>query len=121
MTLYFSVFAVYTALCIAGFGLLSKENKNLSQKGKTKTNPVTDNKKMWLPAILAAAFLLRRLLAARNRAFWVDVGCFKAWSDATVYYGLDKMYHSGMFLDYPPGYMYILWITRLIRGLFGIG
>ncbi len=121
MTQFFIIITLYTALCRAGFAFLSKADaKPKGKKTQQKTLP-TYNYSRLLPVILAAAFVLRFALAFRDRAFWVDIGCFKAWADATVYYGLDGMYHSGMFLDYPPGYMYVLWLTKLVRTALNLG
>lgn len=109
MTLHITILAVYTALCMAGFVFLYK-----NEDYEIKSSPV------YISAILAAAFVIRLVLAGRDYAFWYDVGCFKAWADCTTYYGLGGMYHSGIFLDYPPGYMYILYFTKLIQTLFHI-
>ncbi len=73
-----------------------------------------------LTLVLLSAFSLRTYLALRNYYFRYDVECFKAWADCTVYYGLNNMYHSGIFLDYPPGYMYVLFFTKCIQSLFNI-
>ncbi len=34
--------------------------------------------------------------------------------------GLASFYNSGMFADYPPGYMYILWLTGSIARALGL-
>ena len=119
MTQYFIIAALYTALCLAGYGFVEKHTPLPKKKAKGQPDLQLKNSHKYLALMLAAAFCLRLVLAMRNRAFWVDIGCFKAWADATTYYGLGGMYHSGMFLDYPPGYMYVLWLTRLLRGLLG--
>ncbi|MBQ8603390.1 MAG: glycosyltransferase family 39 protein [Oscillospiraceae bacterium] len=109
MTLHTTILAVYIALCMAGFLFLYKK-----ENFEIKPSPV------YIFIILAVGFGIRSLLAARDYAFWYDVGCFKAWADCTTYYGLGEMYHSGIFLDYPPGYMYVLWFTKLFQTLFKI-
>ncbi len=109
MTLHTTILAVYIILCIAGFLFLYK-----------KEEAETSNPLPWLVAILFTGFAIRSILAWRDYAFWYDVGCFKAWADCTTYYGLGEMYHSGIFLDYPPGYMYVLYFTKLIQSLFHI-
>ena len=53
-------------------------------------------------------------------AFWYDVDCFKAWADCTHYYGLKGLYSADIFLDYPPGYMYVLALTKSIQNLFNL-
>ena len=110
MTTYFLTVAVYSCLCIAGFVALQKEKLIIN----------TEKTKQLLTFVLLAGFAVRRWYGLQNRAFWFDVECFKAWADATAYYGLDGMYHNGMFLDYPPGYMYVLWFTNIIQTVFNL-
>ncbi len=73
-----------------------------------------------LKLILVSAFFIRCVFSLIPYFFKVDINCFTAWSDATFYYGLKDMYHSGMFLDYPPGYMYVLTAIKAIRSIFAI-
>ncbi len=75
-------------------------------------------KEIW--TILVAAFLLRAILSLVFVGHSTDITCFRAWSDAMVEGGPANFYTSGMFADYPPGYMYILWLLGAIRSLFGI-
>ena len=110
MTSYFVIAALYSGICIAGFMAM--------QKDKIKIN--TENIKKYLWVILLAGFAIRRWYGLQDVAFWFDVGCFKSWADATAYYGLNGMYHSGMFLDYPPGYMYMLWLSKIVQTVFGL-
>ncbi|MHB1314608.1 MAG: glycosyltransferase family 39 protein [Christensenellales bacterium] len=49
-----------------------------------------------------------------------DMGCFKGWANAVYEHGLAGFYGSRYFSDYPPGYMYVLWVLGFIRNLFGI-
>ena len=109
MTLHFGILLVYLAVFGAGFLLLDRH----------KDFEIKHTKAMMI-LVLLSAFSLRTMLASRDYAFWYDVGCFKAWANCTTYYGLGNMYHSGIFLDYPPGYMYVLFFTKLIQNFFGI-
>ena len=111
MTSYFIVFLLYTCVCCAGFAYTDR---------KIRQENHTQPPKWALGAVLLGAFCIRRYFGLQNVAFWYDVECFKSWADATAYYGLNGMYHSGMFLDYPPGYMYVLWLTNIIQGVFGL-
>ena len=73
---------------------------------------------LWL--LMAAAFAVRSFLAFQDYAFWFDIGCFKAWGQQAVQNGLGGLYNSGIFLDYPPGYMYVLYFFQLVQNLLGI-
>ncbi len=48
-----------------------------------------------------------------------DINCFMAWGNAMMN-GPQKFYVSGMFADYPPGYMYVLWLATAVARLFGL-
>ncbi|HJT45118.1 MAG TPA: hypothetical protein VJ721_02500, partial [Chthoniobacterales bacterium] len=62
-----------------------------------------------------AAGLLAVLLVIKTAAllffpgFRVDVGTYESWALQLATVGPASMYHSGYFLDYPPGYLYALW------------
>ena len=122
MTKYFIIITIYCVLCVCGFASLSQKTDDKKvvkgkkpQKPAQKTEP---KKRLWF--LLLAAFGLRAFFALQDVGFWFDVNCFKSWADATAYYGLNGMYHSGMFLDYPPGYMYVLALTNIIQTIFNL-
>ncbi len=50
-------------------------------------------------------------------AFWLDIALFKAWSVALVQQGLGNFY-SFANSDYPPAYLYILWLVGKIYQFF---
>ncbi len=50
--------------------------------------------------------------------FHVDVGTYEAWALRLAADGPTHAYHSGYFLDYPPGYLYVLWVAGLIARFF---
>ncbi|MGE5494073.1 MAG: hypothetical protein ACM3S4_02085 [Burkholderiales bacterium] len=68
----------------------------------------------------AAAVALRVFIAAVYPGYAIDMGCFRAWSLAVYEYGPSGFYSSLEFADYPPGYMYVLWVVGFIRSIFGI-
>ncbi len=66
---------------------------------------------------LAIAFLLRLGLMSVPYAFWIDLGSFRGWALGLAGLGLPNFYGS-MWTDYPPGYMYVLWLTGKFYILF---
>ncbi len=50
--------------------------------------------------------------------FRVDVGTYEAWALALVNHGPAHAYHAGYFLDYPPGYLYVLWAAGFLGESF---
>ncbi len=71
-----------------------------------------------LMAVLAVA--IRIIVALIFEGYSSDIGCFKGWAIAAYEGGPANFYTSDMFADYPPGYIYVLWVLGLIRELFSI-
>lgn len=70
---------------------------------------------------LAFAAVLRVILAATTQGHPTDMGCFKGWASYSADAGIFNLYNGGFFADYPPGYMYVLYIFGLIGKGLGIG
>ena len=72
-----------------------------------------------LTLLLAGAALLRVALAATTRGYAADITTFSAWA-AHAADGLTAFYSPGYFADYPPGYIYLLWLIGKLRLVLGI-
>ncbi len=75
-----------------------------------------------LPALivtLSAAFVLRMILAASVRGYDVDINCFLGWSGMMHSLGPSDFYLSGGFVDYPPAYLFVLWLNGALADWFG--
>ncbi len=75
---------------------------------------------------ITAALLVLGALAAVKLAvmpffpgFGPDVGDYQAWAGQIATYGPAHTYQAGFFLDYPPGYLYALWVVGLIAHVIG--
>ncbi len=68
---------------------------------------------------LLAAFVLRIILAVKIYGYAVDIGCFLSWSGTMAEVGPVQFYPESGFADYPPGYLYVLWINGLFANRFG--
>lgn len=77
----------------------------------------TDPNAVYIIIAAAAAFLLRVILSAVYKGHSTDMNCFIAWSGAVFDHGLSKFYTLDMFHDYPPGYMYVLYIIGALEKL----
>lgn len=73
-----------------------------------------------LAVILALAFIMRVICSLVLYGHPTDINCFMAWGYHLSEGGLAEFYNSGMFADYPPGYMYVLYITSSIAKLLGL-
>ena len=74
-----------------------------------------------LALLMAAALILRMVLSLIFVGHSTDINCFMAWGYAALHNGLSNFYTSGMFADYPPGYMYICAAMYWLSELFGFG
>ncbi|MDR1619903.1 MAG: glycosyltransferase family 39 protein [Clostridiales bacterium] len=70
--------------------------------------------------VLLFANLLRMALSITFVGHSTDIACFTAWADAMAEYGPAGFYYSDMFADYPPGYMYVLWLLGCVRRLLSL-
>ena len=71
-------------------------------------------------SVLAAGLVLRLILGYNINGFDADIACFKAWAMYAHEVGFNNMYYSDFFIDYPPGYLYMLYLTEFFRQLFFI-
>ena len=71
-------------------------------------------------ALMIAAFLIRLLAAALSEGFGTDTACFAAWAERLCETGPGGFYSPEVFSDYPPGYLYVLWLVGAVRRLFHI-
>ncbi len=71
--------------------------------------------------LFSAALVVRLLSAALSKGFGTDTACFAAWAERIFQVGPGAFYSPDVFTDYPPGYMYVLWIMGAVRNLFQMG
>lgn len=86
----------------------------------TKGLEVNNTSKSAIIAILGSAFVLRVILSLIFVGHSTDIACFTSWSDTLARVGMGSFYTTTSFCDYPPGYMYILWIVGKVGGLLGL-
>lgn len=67
------------------------------------------NPREWFANWLTAALVLRLLLVALPIGFFIDIQSFQAWALKLAEVGPGKFYDS-IWSDYPPAYMYVLWL-----------
>ena len=73
---------------------------------------------LWL--MLLSALCIRCALSLVFYGHSTDINCFMAWAYYLAEGGPGAFYTSGFFADYPPGYMYVLWLIGGIAKLFNI-
>ncbi len=72
-------------------------------------------------ALLALGFLaaLKLVVMPYFPGFGPDVGDYQAWASQIATFGPAHTYQQGFFLDYPPGYLYALWVVGIIAHAIG--
>ncbi|MGH7779952.1 MAG: phospholipid carrier-dependent glycosyltransferase, partial [Candidatus Binataceae bacterium] len=66
---------------------------------------------------LAALAVIKTAMLPFFPGFGPDVGSYQAWALQISSLGPAHTYQQGYFLDYPPGYLYALWVAGLVAGL----
>jgi dolichyl-phosphate-mannose-protein mannosyltransferase len=70
--------------------------------------------------VFLGALILRLWIAVSSSGYANDIALFMAWADHAAKQGLSGFYHSGMFVDYPPGYIYILYVLGMIKDMLSL-
>ena len=76
--------------------------------------------KSYIVWVLLLGFIVRIIAAASYKGHETDMGCFSAWADMAFGNGLSQFYLSDAFHDYPPGYLYVLYIIGAVKSLFNL-
>ena len=82
-----------------------------------KTSKNNSKNIVWL---LAAGILLRCLFAMFHKGFLTDTACFSAWATRVYEGGFSAFYSPEIFTDYPPGYMYILYVIGFLQSALSL-
>lgn len=75
---------------------------------------------LWAGGLFLAALVMRLLMGYYSEGFSVDIGTFKSWAYTTNQVGFGEIYQQDIFLDYPPGYLYVLVLLEKLRGVWGL-
>ena len=73
----------------------------------------TTTEKLALVGLLLAVFVVK-LIVAPHFGFDTDLGTYKAWALRLADIGPADFYAPNYFCDYPPGFLYILWLIGLL-------
>ncbi len=68
--------------------------------------------------LLLGALLLRCIFAYFYKGFLTDTACFSAWASRVYSGGFADFYSPEVFTDYPPGYMYVLYVLGALMNTF---
>jgi dolichyl-phosphate-mannose--protein O-mannosyl transferase/Gpi18-like mannosyltransferase len=65
----------------------------------------------WAALLMLGLWLLKMVTAGFCKGFETDVSTYEAWALKIAADGPASMYSAGYFLDYPPAYLYALWVA----------
>ena len=74
------------------------------------------------PVGLLAMFLVAlgiRIALAPRLGFFVDLGYFRTWASELAHVGPRHFYSVDRVADYPPGYLYVLWLVGKVSATPG--
>ncbi|WP_339279786.1 glycosyltransferase family 39 protein [Paenibacillus sp. FSL W8-1187] len=91
----------------------------LAAELRRQPEPGRSGRAIWL--VLGAGLLLRLLLAPTMQGHPVDYTDFSLWAQRAYETGLNGFFEDGVFADYPPGYIYVLWVLGMLKSALGLG
>jgi Gpi18-like mannosyltransferase len=79
-----------------------------------------DPRVRWILAALGLIAIFKLIAIPHFPGFGPDVGSYQAWALQIADNGPARTYQQGYFLDYPPGYLYALWIVGSVARVFNV-
>lgn len=93
------------------------------ESGRDDLNPFSESSGKAIGIMVAvtiAGLALRVIIGLAIPGYAADMSCWTAWSQAAAGSDFFNAYQNTSFLDYPPGYLYILHILGSLGNLLGI-
>ncbi len=109
VSIIFSAIAYICLFFLIWTCYINNKIKLLNQNSSTHTSIII---------ISVLSLILRIILACSYRGHNNDMACFEGWSARIFNEGISSFYSGDSFNDYPPGYMYVLYVIGAIRNLF---
>lgn len=70
---------------------------------------------VYIIAVLGVGFIVRVICAVSYEGHPTDMACFSGWSTRIFSDGLGNFYTNDGFHDYPPGYVYVMYILGAVK------
>ncbi len=80
----------------------------------------TENNAMYIIAVMIAGIVANVIGAVCYYGHETDMSCFIGWSDQLFNDGLRQFYLSEGFHDYPPGYVYVMYLLGAVKNLLDL-
>ncbi len=75
---------------------------------------------LWAALLFLTALALRLWLGYYTQGYQTDIDTFKSWGRILNQVGFQQIYQQDIFLDYPPGYLYVLSLLDRLRQLLAL-
>jgi len=108
------ILAIATGYLVFAIWAMNSINK------KTLTENTAGKGAGMVVGILIFALIIRIYITSMISGYSSDMSCWTAWSSAAGSDGFFQIYSNMSFLDYPPGYIYVLHIIGSIGKMTGI-
>jgi Gpi18-like mannosyltransferase/predicted membrane-bound dolichyl-phosphate-mannose-protein mannosyltransferase len=106
------ILAAVFLLAIVGYGFALVIRPLIGQEGSELGSALV---------VLGALAAVKLALLPLFPGFGPDVSSYQAWALQIANLGPAHTYQSGYFLDYPPGYLYALWVAGVLANLVHAG
>lgn len=100
----FTIFSIF--LCLIGY--VSQKEKSINFKNNT------------IYYVLFFALISRTFIAYITPGFSYDMNTYGAWAERMYSLGPSNFYSTEVLTDYPPLYMYVLYLVGFIRNVFSL-
>lgn len=75
---------------------------------------------LWGSLLFLLGLTVRLVLGYSQTGYQIDMDTFKSWARIVNEVGFSQIYRQDIFLDYPPGYLYVLWALERLRLALGL-
>jgi len=115
----FAAFSIIAALAYLVFCVWAAWTTNArAAAGNTLAASVSSKRLIWL--LLGGGLLIRLIGAPILEGHPIDATDFSIWASHAFNDGLSHFYTKDMFVDYPPGYIFVLYFVGMFKQVFGM-
>lgn len=108
-------------LAIGIYSLLCASIQQTWMKDSSYFEPKINKRiRLLIGIFIVLGLVLRFYLAATNSGYVNDLSLFHYWGNYAYDQGLFQLYHGEFFIDYPPGYIYVLYVIAFLQDVFNI-
>ncbi|MFX3631645.1 MAG: phospholipid carrier-dependent glycosyltransferase [Candidatus Pristimantibacillus sp.] len=108
-----AVSALFAVLFFVVYNRALRQRHPLEKVSSRDRNPVVMG---WL--LVALGF--RVVVATAYPGYISDMNTFMYWANDVYVNGISNFYREGVFADYPPGYIYVLYVLKMLQSMLDL-